>query len=141
MVNMKLHFIWLSRWTVGGFILLIVAIFAYFAFVKQDDLGFGSAPHVVRVEVPVSQWNAQRRIVHVLAYHLVPREMHEGQETYEQHVADARAVQEEQRDLLRHLANRFKIRTPSNLPTVRRPGDAGISARPGLGTSEFQEGR
>jgi hypothetical protein len=79
---------------------LAVTSFAVFAlFTKLDYMGLSSAPHVVRVEVPINFWRVQRRIVHVLNYHRVPRELHEGPGPYEQHVADVRAVQLEQRDL------------------------------------------
>jgi hypothetical protein len=70
----------------------------------------GTAPHVPRVEVPVNLWNAKRRIIHILDHHLVPRELNEGPEPYEQHVADAQAVLLEQRDLLWHLVTTLRLR-------------------------------
>jgi hypothetical protein len=54
------------------------------------------APHVARVEAPVRPHDAARRLIHVLDYHWVPRELHEGPEPYEEHLADVAAVQREQ---------------------------------------------
>jgi hypothetical protein len=68
------------------------------------------APHVARVEAPVRPHDATRRIIHVLDYHWVPRELYEGPEPYEEHLADVAAVQAEQVPLLRHLATRFALK-------------------------------
>jgi hypothetical protein len=71
------------------------------------------APHVARIEARVEArvrpQDARRRLVHVLDFHLVPRELHEGPEPYARHLADVAAVQREQVPILRHLAARFGL--------------------------------
>jgi hypothetical protein len=92
-----------------------------------DVADLRQAPHVARVDAHVHPWLPQRRIIHILDYHLVPRKLHEGPEPYEQHVAEVRAVQEEQRNLLRHLVTGLRLKrvyleglTAETVPAYRR---------------------
>jgi hypothetical protein len=109
----------MTRRNLGGLAALLAGAGALaFAVVVRFDLWPESAdvaelrlaPHVMRVEAPVRPWRTNRRIIHVLDYHWVPRELHEGPEPYEQHLADVAAVQAEQVPLLRHLATRFELK-------------------------------
>jgi hypothetical protein len=75
-----------------------------------DVAALRRAPHVARVAAPVRPQEARRRLVHVLDYHWVPRELQEGPEPYARHLADVAAVQEEVTPLLRHLAARFGLK-------------------------------
>jgi hypothetical protein len=99
-------------------VLLAGAAFLVFAIVHRFGLWpepaevaeLFRAPHVVRVEAPVRPWRTDRRIIHILDYHWTPRELHEGPEPYERHLADVAAVQAEQMPLLRHLTGRYGLK-------------------------------
>jgi hypothetical protein len=95
----------------GAALLTVVLIYCLGLWPEPVDVAASrQAPHVVRVDVPVNLWKAKRRIIHILDHHLVPRELHEGPEPHEQHVADVRAVQLEQRDLLWHLVTGLRLK-------------------------------
>jgi hypothetical protein len=70
------------------------------------DMGLHHAPHVLRADVRLRP--RQRLLVHVLDWHLVPRDA--IPEPYAQHLADVDAVQAEQRDLLRCLASALGLK-------------------------------
>src|SRR5947209_11552541 len=61
------------------------------------------APGVVRVEEPLTSLNPARRVVHLLDYRLVPREVY-GPDGYAEHLKRVEAIQEEHMALLRWLA-------------------------------------
>lgn len=61
------------------------------------------APGVVRVEEPLISLNPARRVVHLLDYRLVPREVY-GPDGYGEHLRRVEAVQDEHMALLRWLA-------------------------------------
>jgi hypothetical protein len=68
------------------------------------------APHVARVEAPVRPHDAARRLIHVLDYHWVPRELHEGPEPYEHFLALVQGIQDEQQVVLQSLVLRYRLK-------------------------------
>jgi hypothetical protein len=109
----------LSRRNLGGLAVLIAGVASLIA-VLVYRLGLWPEPaevaelqqaqHVASVEAPDRPWRTDRRIIHILDYHWTPRELHEGPEPYERHLADVAAVQGEQMPLLRHLATRYGLK-------------------------------
>jgi hypothetical protein len=67
--------------------LALPAVFRFVVTIEPAEVTeLRRAPNVARVETPVRPHDATRRIIHVLDYHWVPCELHEGPEPYEQHL-------------------------------------------------------